>query len=252
MYICLIREVGNKLHLHGDEWENFTRDNLNSSVRTLHFVKEADDTFYITGYNHDGIEWQGYEELAKGNIAVKCLILPWDFLQDIWKNTFKVYINRIRYKVRHERVQTDPNTVDRKQQTAVGIISQQWHIWEGHVGHYTEDDVLYTMLNAPVYDNHRLTVPVEYSSTHGLDKYKKALLVHDDVRYTMGLKSIPDHNRPGRRSHARSDYCNNFLKFSILEVALDITKTPTVGNSELLPLVLIYYCWFRIDATAED
>ncbi|GKC54784.1 hypothetical protein Tco_1077529 [Tanacetum coccineum] len=55
------REVGSKLPLYGNEWENFVRDNLNSSVRTLQFLKEADDTFYITGYNHDRIECQYYE-----------------------------------------------------------------------------------------------------------------------------------------------------------------------------------------------
>nr|GEZ28474.1 hypothetical protein [Tanacetum cinerariifolium] len=46
-----------------------------------------------------------------------------------------------------------------------------------------------------------LTMPVEYSATLELDKYKKALRVHDDVKYIMGLKSIPDRRRPGRRSH---------------------------------------------------
>ncbi|GKC86629.1 hypothetical protein Tco_1147278 [Tanacetum coccineum] len=53
--------------------------------------------------------------------------------------------------------------------------------WEGHIGHYTEDDVLYTILNAPVFDKYMLTMPVEYSFAHELDKYKKAVLVHDDV-----------------------------------------------------------------------
>ncbi|GJS57698.1 RNA-directed DNA polymerase, eukaryota, reverse transcriptase zinc-binding domain protein [Tanacetum coccineum] len=66
-YICLLRKVENKLHLLGDEWENFTRDNLNSSVRTLHFAKEGDDTFYVTGYNRDIIEWKGYDQLVVGD-----------------------------------------------------------------------------------------------------------------------------------------------------------------------------------------
>nr|GFB49661.1 hypothetical protein [Tanacetum cinerariifolium] len=47
------------------------------------------------------------------------------------------------------------------------------------------------------------TVPVEYSFAHKLDKYKKAALIHDDIRYTMGLKLIQDHIRPGRRSHIK-------------------------------------------------
>nr|GFB26962.1 hypothetical protein [Tanacetum cinerariifolium] len=87
--------------------------------------------------------------------------------------------------------------------TVVGIISQQWHIWVGHIGHYTEDDVFYTILNAPVYDKYQLTVPVEYSVAHEQDKYNKAVLVHDNVRYTMALKLIADRIRPGRRSHVK-------------------------------------------------
>ncbi|GJU19344.1 ribonuclease H-like domain-containing protein [Tanacetum coccineum] len=191
-----------------DEWENFARDNLNSSVRTLHFVKEADDTFYVTGYNYDGIEYQGYEQRVVGNRVVTCLILPGDFLRGIWKNKFKVYINRSRYKLRHERVQTNPNRVERSNR----LVGENWdklvadiriaecHVMvftnmghnrlqlalfhnngtcmhdsivlptmlrlpartiasyavDGHVGHYKEDDVFYIILNAPVYDNHRL------------------------------------------------------------------------------------------------
>nr|GEW22794.1 transposase, MuDR, MULE transposase domain protein [Tanacetum cinerariifolium] len=116
-YICLLRKVENKLHLLGDEWENFAKDNLNSSVRTLHFVNEGDDIFYVTGFNRDGIEWQGYDQLVVG-----------------------------------------------------------------HIGHYTGDDVFYTILNAPVYDKYQLTVSVKYSIVHELDKYKKAVRIHDDVR----------------------------------------------------------------------
>ncbi|GKD38236.1 hypothetical protein Tco_1258443, partial [Tanacetum coccineum] len=30
------------------------------------------------------------------------------------------------------------------------------------------------------------------------------------------------------------------------------SESITVGNSELLLLVLIYYCWFRVDVAAKD
>ncbi|GJS18390.1 hypothetical protein Tco_0412862 [Tanacetum coccineum] len=46
-------------------------------------------------------------------------------------------------------------------------------------------------------------LPVEYYENHGLDKYKKALLVHDDVRYTMGLNLIQDRSKPVRKSHIK-------------------------------------------------
>ena len=39
--------------------------------------------------------------------------LPGDFLQDIWKERFKICANGVRVKVRHERVQMDQNSVVR-------------------------------------------------------------------------------------------------------------------------------------------
>nr|GEU44649.1 DNA-binding pseudobarrel domain-containing protein [Tanacetum cinerariifolium] len=182
----------------------------------------GDDTFYVTRFNYDGIEWQGYDQLVIG-----------DFLQDIWKNTFKIYINRTMYKVRHKRVQTDPNLVERlllalfhNNGTCMydGIVfslmlmlpartipsyaindkrAKHFCSWVGHIGQYTKDDVFYTMFNALVYDKYQLTTPVEYSVTHELDKYKKAVLVHDDVRYTMALKLIADRIKTRRRSHVK-------------------------------------------------
>nr|GEV22571.1 hypothetical protein [Tanacetum cinerariifolium] len=151
-------------------------------------------------------------------------ILPWDFLQDIWKNTFKIYINRTMYKVRHERVQTDPNLVERPNILLLALFRsngtcmhdgivfpsmlmlpartipsyavndkrvEHFCSWVGHIGHYTEDDVFYTILSALVYDKHEL------------DKYKKAVLIHDDVRYIMALKLIADCIRRGRRSDVK-------------------------------------------------
>nr|GFD36274.1 DNA-binding pseudobarrel domain-containing protein [Tanacetum cinerariifolium] len=106
--------------------------------------------------------------------------------------------------------------------------------WVSHIGHYTKDDVFYTILNASVYDKYQLTVPVEYSVAHELDKYKKADLVHDDVRYTTALKLIVDRIRPGRRSHVKmtgnwkvfATLCDfevpKMLRFKLVEKVKDV------------------------------
>ena len=73
-YICLIRVVENEIQLFGDEWSKFVQDNVPSSVKTLHFVKEAKDTFYVTGYNEDGTEAPGYDKRVVGNRVVRCLV----------------------------------------------------------------------------------------------------------------------------------------------------------------------------------
>ena len=40
-------------------------------------------------------------------------ILPGDFLQNIWKDTFKIYADERMVNVKHERVQVDMNSVER-------------------------------------------------------------------------------------------------------------------------------------------
>ena len=73
-YICLLRVDGNKIKLHGDEWNKFVEDNVPSHVKTLHFVKEAESTFYVTGYDGAGIEGLGYERRVVGNRVSRCLV----------------------------------------------------------------------------------------------------------------------------------------------------------------------------------
>ena len=73
-YICLLREYGNHMQLHGDEWTKFVEDNVPPHVRTLHFVKEAESTFYVTGYDNAGIEGPGYEIRVVGNRLARCLV----------------------------------------------------------------------------------------------------------------------------------------------------------------------------------
>ena len=70
----MLKKSNDKVKLYGGEWESFARDNLDSSVRNLHFVKEAVDTFYVTGFTSEGVEWQGYDELVVANRAIKCLV----------------------------------------------------------------------------------------------------------------------------------------------------------------------------------
>ena len=70
-YVCLIRIVGSEVQLYGDEWIKFVEDNVPASVKILHFIKEGEDTFYVTGYNENGSEGSGYDV---GRRFVKCLV----------------------------------------------------------------------------------------------------------------------------------------------------------------------------------
>ncbi|PWA53183.1 hypothetical protein CTI12_AA444870 [Artemisia annua] len=120
-YICLLMVDGDDIKLYKDEWARFLEDNVPPHVTTLHFVKEAESTFYVTGYSNLGVEGPGYDRRTVGNRLSRCLvrcthggqILPGDFLQDIWKDVFKIYANGLRFRVMHERVQLNIQSVVR-------------------------------------------------------------------------------------------------------------------------------------------
>jgi hypothetical protein len=67
----LIRIVGSEVQLYGDEWIKYVEDNVSASVKILHFNKEGEDTFYVTGYNENGSEGSGCDV---GRRFVKCLV----------------------------------------------------------------------------------------------------------------------------------------------------------------------------------
>nr|GEW32159.1 hypothetical protein [Tanacetum cinerariifolium] len=48
-------------YLSGTKWTEFCNNNLNENVALLHFIKEGDDSFYVTGYTSNVNEVRGYE-----------------------------------------------------------------------------------------------------------------------------------------------------------------------------------------------
>ncbi|GJV99710.1 hypothetical protein Tco_1554962 [Tanacetum coccineum] len=239
------------------------------------------------------------------------------------------------YKVRHERVQTDPNLVERSNRlfgenwdklvvdlrvaeyrsmvftnmgnnilllalfrnngTCMhdGIVfpsmlmlpartipsyaindkrAEHFCSWECRIGHYTEDDVLYTILNAPVYDKYMLTVLVEYSFAHELDKYKKAVLVHDDVRAFSTMcdfelpkmlrfklvekvkEDVEGVNMEMPLFHDHGYYCVRQLTI-MPEGSLSVTFISPIifgGQEVIIATAFSSFPFLRIDATAED
>ena len=74
-YVCQFRRGrANDLQFYDDEWKAFIRSNIQPTVRTLHFVREAHNTFYVTGYDNNGIEGPGYGIDVVGDRVFKCLV----------------------------------------------------------------------------------------------------------------------------------------------------------------------------------
>lgn len=51
------------VEIRGIKWKEFVDENFDEDVNVLHFIEEGDDSFYVTGYNNDGIETGGYEDV---------------------------------------------------------------------------------------------------------------------------------------------------------------------------------------------
>jgi hypothetical protein len=52
--------------LSGLGWRRFIDESGYMNIRTLHFIKEGDDTFYVTAYEEDGGESGGMQLYIQG------------------------------------------------------------------------------------------------------------------------------------------------------------------------------------------
>ena len=51
---------GNRLKLYDMEWRKFLDDSKYRNVATFHFIREEEDSYYVTAYNNAGAELNGY------------------------------------------------------------------------------------------------------------------------------------------------------------------------------------------------
>lgn len=51
---------GNRLKLYDIEWHKFLDDSKYRHVTTFHFIREEEDSYYVTAYDNSGSELNGY------------------------------------------------------------------------------------------------------------------------------------------------------------------------------------------------
>jgi hypothetical protein len=66
------REETHEWELSGLGWTRFIDESRYINIRTLHFIKEGADTFYVTAYEEDGGESGGYASLHTRHRMVRC------------------------------------------------------------------------------------------------------------------------------------------------------------------------------------
>ncbi|GJW51266.1 hypothetical protein Tco_0092617 [Tanacetum coccineum] len=86
----------------------------------LHFVEQGDDTFYVTGYDNDGLECGGYNEVRKRPERIVTRVwpyqdypqmLPTEFLSGLNQNALlSISANKINYDVHVQRVEIGDST----------------------------------------------------------------------------------------------------------------------------------------------
>lgn len=64
----------NHYKMYGEEWEQFLKDSRYTNVEMLHFIREEEDTYYVTAYNDAGIECGGYDRRSIGRRQMRCLV----------------------------------------------------------------------------------------------------------------------------------------------------------------------------------
>lgn len=58
-----VTPVHGPVTLKGYKWNRFAQENITNRVWLLYFIKEGDDTWYVTGYHSGGHEAAGYEDI---------------------------------------------------------------------------------------------------------------------------------------------------------------------------------------------
>ena len=69
------REDTHECELSGLRWRRFIEESRYMNIRTLDFIKEGADTFYVTAYEEDGGESGGYGSVHTRHRMVRCTCL---------------------------------------------------------------------------------------------------------------------------------------------------------------------------------
>ena len=60
--------------LRDKEWIDFVKSNVPANATDIHFIRQGDDSYYVTVYKEDGSECYGYDRKLKGAIFFRCLV----------------------------------------------------------------------------------------------------------------------------------------------------------------------------------
>nr|GEX20841.1 DNA-binding pseudobarrel domain-containing protein [Tanacetum cinerariifolium] len=172
----MLNQIRRQFYLRDDEWDAFVAANVPEQTKTIHFILQGVHDYYVTVYDAEGSECAGYERRTVGPRLVRCLaeytpgmmLLPGDFLQDIWHNNFTIRCDNLTFNVLHKRVKPFEDKPVRMN----GLTGDGWVGFGMTVGVEVGQRLVFTNLL-----NHNISVIVIGEDGVGLNR--------EDIRYTM-------------------------------------------------------------------
>ncbi|GJU54589.1 DNA-binding pseudobarrel domain-containing protein [Tanacetum coccineum] len=175
-YKVELKKSGGQFYLRDDEWDAFVAANVPEQTKTIHFILQGVHDYYVTVYDAEGSECPSYERRTVGPRLVRCLaeytpgmmLLPGDFLQDIWHNNFTIRCDNLTFNVLHERVKPFEDKLVRMN----GLTGDGWAEFAMTIGVEVGQRLVFTNLL-----NYNISVVVIGGDGVGLNR--------EDIRYTM-------------------------------------------------------------------
>lgn len=91
-----VAKVGKCFKLYEREWRTFLDDSKYVNMRTLHFIRDSEDCYYLTAYNQFGYEMNGYNLALVGYRQRRCLLtleqLESSPVINIFLNNYIIYL----------------------------------------------------------------------------------------------------------------------------------------------------------------
>ncbi|GKB03555.1 hypothetical protein Tco_0831698 [Tanacetum coccineum] len=156
----------------------FCNRSLNENVALLHFIKEGDDCFYVTGYTSNGNEVGGYEANRATFYRFMTRVLPYTRLPQIIPAELLPTLNEL------DEIHIEAN----RMRFTCNVPRQEWEI-HGIRWLRLKDRKL-----------ERFAIPAKFIKTPNAT-YQKALIIHQEYQQVMQVRMLRHSEDPNRKNH---------------------------------------------------
>ena len=81
--VTIVKGKEGEFEIRGKRWNEFVEENMDENVNVLHFIEEGDDSFDVTGYDDEGIESGGYEDVNQRYYLFQTRVTPYQEVDQV-------------------------------------------------------------------------------------------------------------------------------------------------------------------------